>query len=47
MGNYDKGTKVGKWFFWSSDVLNEVNYEDSRLASVTKWSNSNSVVVNQ
>lgn len=47
MGNYEQGEKVGKWFFWSDQKLSEVNYEDSRLASVTTWNNSNSIVVNQ
>ena len=45
MGTYNKGAKTGKWFFWSDDALNEVNYVDSRLASVTKWKNANSIVI--
>lgn len=47
MGNYEQGAKIGKWFFWSDSALNEVDYKDSRIASVTKWNNSNSVVNNQ
>ena len=47
MGTYDQGRKVGKWFFWNAQELNEVNYADSRIASVTTWNNSNSIVINQ
>ncbi|THD69455.1 nicotinic acid mononucleotide adenyltransferase [Robertkochia marina] len=45
MGTYNQGEKTGKWFFWSENTLHEANYEDSRLASVTKWNNSNSIVI--
>jgi hypothetical protein len=31
--------KTGKWFFWNKNVLNEVDYADSRVAEVKKWSN--------
>lgn len=47
MGTYDQGEKVGKWFFWDTEELKEVNYEDSRVATVTTWNNSNSIVINQ
>lgn len=38
IGEYDKGRKVGKWFFWSDASLNEVDFNDSRVAEVKKWS---------
>lgn len=38
MGEYNKGMKVGKWFFWNENSLNEVDYNDSRIAEVKKWS---------
>ncbi|AWH73417.1 MULTISPECIES: toxin-antitoxin system YwqK family antitoxin [unclassified Dokdonia] len=41
---YDNGTKVGTWFFWSSDKLTEVDYQDSRVASVNTWKNEGSKV---
>jgi antitoxin component YwqK of YwqJK toxin-antitoxin module len=36
---YNKGKKTGKWFFWDKNSLNEVDYSDSRVAEVKKWSN--------
>ncbi|MBD3724960.1 MAG: membrane-binding protein [Flavobacteriaceae bacterium] len=38
IGEYDKGRKVGKWFFWNENSLNEVDYLNSRIADVKKWS---------
>ncbi|MGS2764068.1 toxin-antitoxin system YwqK family antitoxin [Sinomicrobium sp. M5D2P9] len=46
-GTYENGKKVGKWFFWTPDDLNEVNFEDSRIVSVTKWSDARPVVLNR
>ncbi len=39
MGEYSLGHKTGKWFFWNANTLNEVDYSDSRIAEVKKWSN--------
>jgi hypothetical protein len=39
LGEYTNGMKTGKWFFWNKNVLNEVDYADSRVAEVKKWSN--------
>ena len=47
IGTYEQGEKVGKWFFWNARELNEVDYEDSRIAGVTRWKNSKPVVINQ
>ena len=46
MGQYNKGVKTGKWFFWNNEKLSEVNYTDNTIASVTTWSNKDNVVVN-
>ncbi len=46
MGRYNNGVKTGKWFFWGSDKLSEVNYSDNQIADVTTWSNKDNVVVN-
>ncbi|GAA4115738.1 hypothetical protein GCM10022393_16050 [Aquimarina addita] len=46
MGQYNKGIKTGKWFFWKGEQLSEVNYTDNSIASVTTWSNKSDVVVN-
>jgi antitoxin component YwqK of YwqJK toxin-antitoxin module len=37
IGEYNKGQKVGKWLFWSGNKLNEVEYSNSRIASVKTW----------
>ena len=37
IGEFKNGEKAGKWFFWNERALNEVDYADSRIASVSKW----------
>ena len=37
IGEYTKGEKTGKWFFWSDKALSEVDYSNSRVASVKSW----------
>ncbi|KFF19332.1 MULTISPECIES: toxin-antitoxin system YwqK family antitoxin [Flavobacterium] len=36
-GLYANGEKTGKWFFWNGSNLSEVDYSDSRVASVKNW----------
>ncbi|WP_310557399.1 membrane-binding protein [Flavobacterium sp.] len=38
LGEFNKGEKTGKWFFWNEKSLSEVDYTDSRVAEVKKWS---------
>lgn len=42
---YSNGEKIGTWFFWSADKLTEVDYKDSRVASVNTWKNEGTQVV--
>lgn len=37
VAEYNKGQKVGKWFFWNNSVLSEVDYSDNRVAAVKNW----------
>ena len=37
VANYENGKKVGKWLFWSGDKLREVDYVDSKITSVSEW----------
>ncbi len=37
IGEYTDGAKTGKWFFWNDGALSEVDYSDSRVASVKNW----------
>jgi antitoxin component YwqK of YwqJK toxin-antitoxin module len=46
MGEYNHGAKAGKWFFWNQAALNEVDYSNSRIADIKKWSQE-AVVVNK
>ena len=37
IGEYSNGEKTGKWFFWNDKTLSEVDYTNSRIASVKSW----------
>lgn len=37
IGEYTNGEKTGKWFFWNDKSLSEVDYSNSRVASVKSW----------
>lgn len=45
VGNYSNGRKSGKWFFWTNDVLKEVDYSDSKVVKVVRWDNKSNVIV--
>jgi antitoxin component YwqK of YwqJK toxin-antitoxin module len=47
VGNYDNGKKVGKWFFWNTNQLSEVDYANSKIKDVNTWQRSTSVVSNR
>lgn len=38
IGTYENGKKVGKWFFWKGDSLQEVDYATSKNAKRKKTS---------
>ena len=44
IAHYNQGEKEGKWFFWNGDRLTEVDYENSRIASVNNWKTESSLV---
>ncbi|MGS2727503.1 toxin-antitoxin system YwqK family antitoxin [Psychroserpens sp. BH13MA-6] len=46
VGSYENGKKVGKWLFWSGNTLREVEYVDSRIASVSEWTDKVQVAIN-
>lgn len=37
VATYTNGEKTGKWLFWNGNKLNEVEYSNSRVASVKTW----------
>ncbi len=45
-GAYVNGKKTGKWFFWKGEELKEVDFEDSRIVSITQRDAKGVVVVN-
>jgi antitoxin component YwqK of YwqJK toxin-antitoxin module len=47
VGNYENGKKVGKWFFWKSNSLSEVDYVNSTIKDVNVWQRSTTVVSNK
>ncbi|MEM6721274.1 MAG: nicotinic acid mononucleotide adenyltransferase [Bacteroidota bacterium] len=47
IGNYEKGQKVGKWFFWSANRLSEVDYAASKIKDVNQWKRTTTVVSNR
>jgi len=44
---YDNGQKVGKWFYWSGNVLKEVDYSNNRIAKINEWANKSEVASNK
>ena len=36
-GQYDKGKKVGKWFFWNQGNVREVDFVDNNVVKVLDW----------
>lgn len=45
LAKYDKGEKVGTWYFYQKDILQEVKYSDNRVAEVVTWKDSETKVV--
>lgn len=45
LANYDNGKKSGKWFFWNDDVLREVDFVNSKIASVQEWKQNSNIVL--
>ncbi len=37
IGEYTNGVKTGTWFFYDGAIVKEVNYNESRIASVRTW----------
>lgn len=40
---YNKGAKVGKWFYWNDNTLKEVDYSDNNIARVNEWTSKASL----
>ena len=46
LGYYDNGKKVGKWFAWNKESLQEINYEENAVASVNVWKSETKIALN-
>ena len=44
-GNYDKGIKTGKWFFWTENSLKEVDFVNSKIMNVNEWNRESELAV--
>ncbi|OCB74311.1 toxin-antitoxin system YwqK family antitoxin [Flavobacterium crassostreae] len=44
VAEYNKGEKIGKWFFWNNTALTEVDYADNRVAIVKNWKQQDPIV---
>lgn len=38
IAEYSNGEKVGKWFFWNSNSLAEVDYAHNTITDIKNWS---------
>lgn len=45
VAQYNKGEKVGTWYFYKGDELKEVKYADSKVTQVTTWKEGETQVV--
>ena len=45
VAKYQDGNKTGKWFFWSNDILTEVDYSNNTIAEVTTYKNTGSLAI--
>lgn len=37
VATYRQGQKTGTWYFWTGDLLTEVNYDNNRIAEVNRY----------
>lgn len=37
LARYEKGVKMGKWFFWFSNVLTEVEYNNNVIVKIIEY----------
>ena len=44
MGTYENGVRTGTWYFWSDDILKEVEFNNNQIASVTEAKNASGIV---
>lgn len=45
MGSYNNGVKTGKWLFWASGTVKEVEYDNNTIAGVVNKDSKSGVVI--
>ena len=45
VAHYNKGNKVGTWYFYQGNEIKEVNYSNSKVAKVTSFKITDAVVI--
>ena len=45
IAHYESGKKVGKWFMWKADGLNEIDYTNNVIASVQTWKEESKIAI--
>ena len=45
IAQYDRGSKVGTWYFFQGDTKKEVTYTDSKISEVKTWKKQDSRLV--
>lgn len=46
-GQYYRGMRVSKWFFWDEDSLIEVDFEDNKIVKAIRWDKSQVIADSQ
>lgn len=46
IAHYENGVKAGKWFFWSNDLLTEVDYNNNYIVQAVSYKDTRSLVIN-
>lgn len=44
VGSYEHGKKTGKWLFWNTDKLTEVDFKANTILTSTEWHTACAVV---
>jgi len=47
VGEYSDNRKVGNWLIWDSNVLREVEYQNSKIIKVSKWLDKELVAIQE
>ena len=47
VGYYKNGRKVGTWFYWKENTLQQVDYKNNAIVSVNTWREDTKVAANK